>query len=90
MLIQGTAGTGHVFPPDQPKTIEQAAEAFEGMFLSQLLRLVREGGNQAQLGEGDAAGGTMMEVAEEQLAAAVAKSGGLGFARSVIEQLRGR
>ncbi|MBL8231791.1 MAG: hypothetical protein JNL98_25060 [Bryobacterales bacterium] len=73
---------------ERPQSVEAAAQAFEAMFLGQLLRMAREAEERTQLGEGDVGGSTMMEVAEEHLAAEVARSGGLGFAKTVIEQMR--
>lgn len=72
---------------DRPKSIGQAAEAFESMFLGQLLTMAREGGGQNGLGEADGTSATIMEMAEERLAAAITKGGGLGLARVIVQQV---
>lgn len=84
------SGGNSVTTTERPKSIEEAAQAFESMFISQLLRMAREAGEQGQLGEGDSGAATMMEVAEEHLATEISKSGGLGFAKNVVAQMKAR
>lgn len=88
MSVLGVSAVRSEGLTERPQTVESAAQAFEAMFLGQLLRMAREAGERTQLGEGDAGSSTMMEVAEEHLAAEIARSGGLGFAKTIAEQVR--
>ncbi|MBS1824250.1 MAG: hypothetical protein JST93_02930 [Acidobacteria bacterium] len=73
-----------------PHDIKQAAEAFEALFLGNLLKAAREARDGAALGEGDQASGSMMDMAEEFLAQEITKGGGCGLARMVMEQMQQR
>lgn len=73
-------------PTDRPKGIEGAAASFEALFIGNLLKSVREASQGSLGGEGDRAGSTMMDVAEEYLANDIAKGGGLGLAKLVASQ----
>lgn len=74
----------------KPQNIEQAAGAFEALFLGNLLKAAREARDGSALGEADQAGGSMMDLAEEFLAQEIAKGGGCGLARMVMEQMQQR
>ena len=67
-----------------PRNIEEAGQAFEALFISQLLKSAREG---ASDGEIDQTGSAMLEVAEEFFAREIAKGGGLGFAKKLLSQM---
>ncbi len=72
----------------ESKKIADAASQFEALFLSEMLKSVRE----ASSGDGtadseDQSGSSLTELAQEQFAQALAASGGLGFARMVTAQL---
>ncbi|MCC6367273.1 MAG: hypothetical protein IT165_27445 [Bryobacterales bacterium] len=84
--ISGTNAAQDYGPADRPKGIEGAAASFEALFIGNLLKSVREASQGTLGGEGDQAGSTMMDVAEEYLANDIAKGGGLGLARLVASQ----
>ncbi|HTP85650.1 MAG TPA: hypothetical protein VMJ34_01830 [Bryobacteraceae bacterium] len=66
-----------------PHKTRDAAEQFEALLVGQMLRQVRESASND--GDDDAgANSTFLEVAEEQLAQAIAARGGLGIATMVI------
>ena len=84
---------GTATPPSadgMPRNIKQAAEAFEALFLGNLLKAAREARDGAAFGEGDQASGSMMDMAEEFLAQEITKGGGCGLARMVMEQMEQR
>ncbi len=77
--------------PDTPEAVREVAREFEALLIAQLLKSMRGAGG--WLGSGSEAGGLMVEVAEQQLARALAAGGGLGLAELVAEGLeagRGR
>jgi Rod binding domain-containing protein len=68
-------------PADDQKRIAGAAKEFEALMIAQLLKSMRDAGEGGWLGTGDdQAGAQSMELAEEQLARALANQGGLGLA----------
>ncbi len=72
----------------QPRDLKQAAAQFEALLLSQMLKSMRQAGDSGWLGTGeDESGSCMMELAEEQLAQALASQGGLGLANMVVKNL---
>ena len=73
---------------DDPAKVKDAAKQFEALLLNQLLNSVRESGSGGWMGTGsDAAGTTMVEIAEQQLAQALAAGGGIGLAKMVVAGL---
>jgi peptidoglycan hydrolase FlgJ len=72
--------------PDTSKVAE-AAQQFEALLISQMLRSIRESEGMGA-SEGDAAGASAMGFAEEHMAQALASQGGLGLARLVVEGLQ--
>lgn len=69
-----------------PRNLEEAAAAFEGLLVAQLLRMAREAGESTESSDA----GALREYAEEQFASQIAAGGGLGFARTVLASLRQR
>ncbi len=70
----------------QKRQIE-AAQDFEGLLIGQMLHSIRENGS-GWLGTGDDdAGSTAFGFGEEQLAQALAKSGGLGLSKVIAQGL---
>jgi len=66
--------------------LQHAAEQFEAMFVAQMLRSVRESASEDE--DDDAgANSTFLEMAEEQLAQAMAARGGMGIATMVETEL---
>ncbi len=74
---------------DTPEKIEKAARDFEALLIAQMLRMAREseGGMTGDADEQDETNSTMVELGEQQLAQALAASGGLGIAKIVIAGL---
>jgi Rod binding domain-containing protein len=74
--------------PEDAKRIADAARQFESLLIAQLLKSMRESGG-GWLGTGDdQAGAQAMELAEEQMARALAQQGGLGLAQLVVAGLK--
>ena len=76
-------------PPTGPTAkLQRAAEQFEAMFVGQMLKSVRESASEETDDDGDsAANSPFMEMAEDQLAQAMAARGGLGIATIVMKDL---
>ena len=75
-------------PKDDPAKIKDAASQFESLLLAQMLRTVRESDTSSWLGGGeDKAGESAMSIAEEFLATALSKSGGLGLSTLIASGL---
>jgi Rod binding domain-containing protein len=74
---------------DDPARVTHAAQEFESLLIAQLLKSMRESDSGGWLGTGsDQAGAHAMELAEEQLAQALAHQGGLGLAKLVVSGLK--
>ena len=70
---------------DNPARIKEAASQFEAVLIGQMLKSSREGGSSGWMGSGDdQAGCSMMEMAEGQIAQAMASQGGLGLAAIAV------
>ena len=83
--LMTTAGTGD----PHPKNVTQAAEQFEALLLSQMLKGSHDETSGGWLGTGDdQAGSSMAELAEEHLAQALASRGGLGLASLIATGLK--
>ena len=85
------AGSGAAVrkPGDDPQRIGDAARQFESLLIAQLLKSMRASGTGGWLGTGeDEAGAQAVEVAEEQMAQALAQQGGLGLAHLVVAGLQ--
>jgi len=71
-----------------PAGIRAAAAEFEALLVGQMLRSMREAGGGGWLGaDTGGAAFSLMEMAEQCLAAALASQGGLGLARLVEDSL---
>jgi flagellar protein FlgJ len=69
---------------NDPEVRKLLGQQFEALLMGQMLRSMREAGGDGWMGEGgDAAGLGLMELAEQQLALAMASSGGLGLAELI-------
>ena len=81
------AATGMGDHKPDPK-IADAASQFEALLLGEMLKSANESGSGDWMGDSNGESGTSLaEMAQEQFAQALAKSGGLGFARMVTDQL---
>lgn len=75
---------------EDPELLRQAAAEFEALLVAEMLKAARASG-EGWLGSGeDEAGATMVELAEQQFAQALAEAGGLGLAELVVEGLRAK
>lgn len=73
----------------RPKTVAEAAQAFEALLIGQMMKISREASSGAGwLGTGeDSSGVSVMEFAEQQFAQTLASGGGMGLGRLVQEGL---
>jgi len=71
-----------------PKNIPQAAQQFEALLISEMLKSAHGEGSAGWLAEGDdQAGSSMAEFAEEHLAQTMASAGGFGLASRIAKGL---
>jgi Rod binding domain-containing protein len=64
------------------KSTREAATEFESLLVGQMLKTMREGKEESWLGGESSAGNeSIMEMAEQQVARAIAQRGGFGIAR---------
>jgi hypothetical protein len=96
-LVPGIVSTGlGLGSPDaaaknSPENIRNAASQFEALLISQVLKAAHEGDGEGWLGTGeDQTAGSMMGLADEYFAQALAKRGGFGLARMVSAGLERR
>jgi Rod binding domain-containing protein len=75
-----TAGTTGV---EDVGKLKKAAEDFEGMLIGQMLQSIRDSALGGWQEEKDQTGAIALEMAESQIARAMASSGGLGLARTL-------
>lgn len=67
---------------EDPKATREAATEFESLLVGQMLKSMREGKEESWLGGESTAGSeSIMEMAEQQVARAIAQRGGFGIAR---------
>jgi Rod binding domain-containing protein len=85
MLVQ-TAG---IKKSDDPAKVRDAAQQFEALLISQLLKISREADSSGGwMGTGDDQAGSIgLEVAEQQLAQTLAAHGGFGLAKMIGDGL---
>ena len=75
---------------NHPSRVRDAACQFESLLIGQMLKSVRESST-GWLSDGDdQAGATATDMAEEQLAQALARQGGLGLARMVVSGIEAK
>jgi flagellar protein FlgJ len=83
-MLSPISGSAAVTPEAAKSAkIRDAAEQFEALFVAQMLRSAREASATGQ----DQSGQVLMEVAEEQIALAVSKQGGLGMVTAITRQM---
>ncbi|QOY88851.1 hypothetical protein [Paludibaculum fermentans] len=75
---------------DDPKKIRDSAQQFESLLIGQILKEVSAAAQSSGLGEEDAASGSMMEMAQEHLAQAIATRGGFGLTAMVMRGLEAK
>jgi flagellar protein FlgJ len=86
------APAGGPQPPDAQEVLRlrRAAQEFEALLVAQMLKSVRRATESLEVYESFAGRTVWRELLDEQLALALARSGGLGLARYLEEALRGR
>jgi Rod binding domain-containing protein len=68
----------------KPDRLHKAAQEFEALLVGEMLKSARESGSDGWLGSGESTGDdSAMDMAESQLANALASSGGLGLATTI-------
>lgn len=75
---------------NSPEKIKGAAQQFESLMISELLKTARgEGDGSGWMGTGDEdqAGQTGLDMAEQQLANVMSKAGGLGMQKFIMQGL---
>ncbi len=73
---------------ENPRRIAEAAQQFEALLIGQMLKSMHESDDGGWSGtDNDDAGAQVVELAEEQLAQAIARHGGLGLAQVVMRGL---
>jgi flagellar protein FlgJ len=72
---------------DSPAKIKDAAQQFEALLLAQILHSAHESGSGWLGSGGDSSSDSLGDYAEQQLAAVMAKNGGLGLAKMIAEGL---
>ena len=89
-LLSGVqAAVGAMVSPvgDSPAKVQDAAQQFEALLLTQLLRSERESGNGWLGSGGDTASDCAIDYAEQQFGVLLARQGGLGLARLISQGL---
>ena len=75
---------------NSPAKIKSAAEQFESLMISEMLKGAREAGSGSGwlgTGEEDDTGQTSIDMAEQQVASVMAKAGGFGMQKFIVQQL---
>ncbi len=72
---------------DSPAKIKDAAQQFEALLLAQILHSAHESGGGWLGSGGDSSSDSLSDYAEQQLAAVMAKNGGLGLAKMIAQGL---
>jgi Rod binding domain-containing protein len=86
-LLTGRAAPEADLRTDDPVKIRDAAQQFESLLLEQVLHSAKGDGSGWLGSEGDSAGNCATDLAEQQLAVAMARSGGLGLAKLIVAGL---
>lgn len=76
--------------PNSPQKIKGAAQQFESLMISEMLKSAREAGSgSGWLGTGDEeeAGQNMLDMGEQEVANVMAKAGGLGLQKVILQGL---
>jgi len=74
--------------PSKPSKLHQAAQQFEALLVGEMMKSVREDGDDGWLGSGGGAGDdSAMDMAQSQFANALAMNGGLGLTKVIEERM---
>ncbi len=72
----------------KPDRLHKAAQEFEALLVGEMLKSARESDSEGWLGSGESTGDdSAMDMAESQLANALASSGGLGLAKTIEQAM---
>ena len=82
--LNASTAIGHEI---NPQSMKEAAEAFEALFVGQLLKSAREARGSEGSGEDDNSCNSLMELADEHMAQQISRSGGCGLAKAILAQL---
>ena len=82
-MIGRLSGPTAEVPMDTASRIREAAAQFESLLVSQMMKVARE----ARQSEENQTEDAIMEMAEQQLASAIAAGGGLGLAKLIVQGL---
>ncbi|MGH9664538.1 MAG: hypothetical protein ACRD9L_08965 [Bryobacteraceae bacterium] len=73
---------------DTPEKVRQAASQFEALMIGQMLKSAQDGDSSEFMGtDEDQSGSSLLEMAQQQFAQAMAAQGGLGLAKMVSQGL---
>jgi flagellar protein FlgJ len=72
---------------EDPAKIKQAAQQFEALLMGQILKEMSTAARSGSLGESDSSTSSVLEMAQEQFAQALASRGGLGLTNMVLRDL---
>ena len=89
-LAAPTSSTTPKPSTDSPQKIHDAAQQFEALLMTQILKSERESGNGWLGSGGDSASECATDYAEQQFAALLSKQGGLGLANMIAAGLQSR
>lgn len=87
MNIHAVSSTARQGLEAKPQSLKEAAEAFEALFIGQLLKSAREARGSSGLDGSDSSNNPLMEMADEHLAQQISKGGGCGFAKAILQQM---
>jgi len=78
------AAKANVPSTQKDSRVHKAAQQFEALMIGEMMKTVREGGEEGWLGSGDGTGDdTAIGMAESQFSQAMASNGGLGLAHMI-------
>jgi flagellar protein FlgJ len=73
---------------NSPEKIKGVAQQFEALMIQQLLKTSRDEGSGWMGTDANDPGQTSLEMAEQQIAMVMSKSGGLGLTKTIVEGLQ--
>jgi Rod binding domain-containing protein len=86
--VPETTIDGALSQQPHPTNIRDAAQQFEALLLSEMLRSEREAGNGWLGSGGDSSADSAIDYAEQQLALVLARQGGLGLSDQIAAGLQ--
>lgn len=83
----GAAKLNTATNPNSPEKIKGAAQQFESLMMTELLKTARSESGWMGTGEDDQAGQNALDMAEQQFANVMSKAGGLGMQNFITQNL---